>query len=70
MSLASFLPWCAGRYQEEYRVDPEDGLAYSKEDFIEAYGGTDEWDRALPEPLQAVPSPAPAPAGAASLMRA
>ena len=32
----------------EKRVDPSDGNAYTREEFIEAYGGTDEWDAAAP----------------------
>ena len=31
--------------QEEKRIDT-DGLAYTKADFIECYGGTVEWDAA------------------------
>ncbi len=29
---------------EERRVDPADGNAYTRQDFIDAYGGTAEWD--------------------------
>lgn len=29
---------------EEWRVDPEDGNAYTRDEFIDAYGGTVEWD--------------------------
>jgi hypothetical protein len=41
---------------EELRIDPEDGEAYTREDFIEQYGGIDEWDaaeRVVPTPAQA-----------------
>eukprot|EP01047_Picozoa_sp_COSAG01_P049131 COSAG01_NODE_4841_length_4692_cov_66.837361_5_plen_334_part_00 len=31
---------------EERRVDPEDGQAYTRAEFIDAYGGTAEWDAA------------------------
>jgi len=30
------------------RIDPSDGSAYTRDEFIEAYGGTAEWDRAQP----------------------
>ena len=32
----------------ELRVDQNDGGAFSREEFIEYYGGTDEWDAAIP----------------------
>lgn len=32
--------------EEEYRIDPNDGNAYSKSSFILEYGGSDEWDMA------------------------
>jgi hypothetical protein len=38
---------------QEYRVDPEDGYEYTREEFVEAYGGTEQWDAAEP----AAPSP-------------
>jgi hypothetical protein len=31
----------------ELRVDTADGNAYPLESFVEAYGGTEEWDRSL-----------------------
>ena len=31
----------------ELRIDASDGYAYPKESFIEAYGGTDEWECSL-----------------------
>eukprot|EP01059_Diplonema_ambulator_P031685 TRINITY_DN589_c0_g1_i1.p1 TRINITY_DN589_c0_g1~~TRINITY_DN589_c0_g1_i1.p1 ORF type:complete len:1300 (+),score=277.94 TRINITY_DN589_c0_g1_i1:577-3900(+) len=31
---------------DEMRVDPADNLPYTKQDFIDAYGGTAEWDAA------------------------
>ena len=40
----------AAAVQEELRIDAEDGEAYSREEFIEAYGGTDEWDASEPAP--------------------
>ena len=40
----------AAAAQEELRIDAEDGEAYSREEFIEAYGGTDEWDASEPAP--------------------
>ena len=30
------------------RIDPADGNAYTREEFMEAYGGTGEWDAAAP----------------------
>ena len=30
----------------EERMDPVDGEVYTKEDFIDCYGGTKEWDLA------------------------
>ena len=33
---------------EEYRVDPADGYEYTRAEFIDAYGGTAEWDAAAP----------------------
>ena len=33
---------------EETRVDPADGYAYTKQDFIDQYGGTAEWDALAP----------------------
>lgn len=35
-------------HQLELRVDPADGNRYSLQDFIDAYGGTAEWDAAAP----------------------
>lgn len=32
----------------ERRVDPSDGGAFTRDEFIDFYGGTAEWDRALP----------------------
>eukprot|EP01062_Namystynia_karyoxenos_P084195 TRINITY_DN9853_c0_g1_i1.p1 TRINITY_DN9853_c0_g1~~TRINITY_DN9853_c0_g1_i1.p1 ORF type:complete len:273 (+),score=78.82 TRINITY_DN9853_c0_g1_i1:74-820(+) len=32
----------------ERRVDPSDGNAYTKDEFVEFYGGIAEWDRAKP----------------------
>ena len=32
--------------EEEKRVDPTDGKAYTKREFVEVYGGTAEWDEA------------------------
>ncbi len=37
----------------ERRVDPEDGEAYTQEEFHEAYGGLDEWNAATPAPAPA-----------------
>lgn len=37
-----------GAAEEEVRIDIEDGEAYTREEFIEAYGGTEEWDSAEP----------------------
>ena len=31
---------------EERRVDPADGNAYTRQEFIDEYGGTAEWDQA------------------------
>lgn len=33
---------------EEERIDPNDGRAYSKQEFEAEYGGANEWDAALP----------------------
>lgn len=33
---------------EEYRLDPADGFAYTQTDFLEKYGGTAEWNAAEP----------------------
>ena len=51
-------PPAAVEQEEEYRVDPEDGCEYTKEDFIDAYGGTAEWEAAAP--VQTAPVAAPA----------
>ena len=37
----------AGSAEPELRVDPADGGVYSRDEFLEHYGGTDEWDAAL-----------------------
>ena len=37
------------------RVDPTDGQAYTRAEFVEFYGGTREWDQATPERLPALP---------------
>ena len=45
----------AQQEEEELRIDPADGEAYTREDFVEQYGGTDEWDmaeRVVPTPPQ------------------
>ena len=39
--------------EEEKRVDPNDGNAYTKRDFVDVYGGTAEWDAAKNEVGQA-----------------
>jgi len=31
---------------EERRVDAGDGIAYTRDEFVEFYGGTAEWDAA------------------------
>lgn len=36
------------RQDEEQRVDPTDGNAYTKAEFVDAYGGLDEWHAAVP----------------------
>ena len=35
---------------EETRIDPADGNSYTKQDFIDAYNGTDEWEAAAVQP--------------------
>lgn len=42
----------AAASKERCRIDPRDGFAYSKDDFVRRYGGTKEWSAAtaLPEP--------------------
>lgn len=42
----SLLVYMAGTATEERRVDPSDGGAYTKSEFIEEYGGTAQWDAA------------------------
>lgn len=37
---------------EELRIDPADGNAYTKADFVAEYGGTGEWESAQPVPQQ------------------
>ena len=32
--------------QQEYRRDPSDGQAYTKQDFLDCYGGSAEWEKA------------------------
>lgn len=32
---------------QEYRIDITDGNPYTKEEFIEFYGGTEEWDQSV-----------------------
>ena len=32
----------------ERRVDPTDGQAYTRHEFVDEYGGTQEWERAAP----------------------
>ena len=34
--------------EPEKRIDPSDGAADTQAEFIDAYGGTDEWDAAAP----------------------
>jgi len=34
--------------EEEIRIDPQDGMAYTQKDFVEQYGGTIEWNAAVP----------------------
>ena len=48
----------AAAEEEEWRIDPSDGKEYTKVDFLECYGGLDEWHAAAP--------PAAAAAGSAS----
>jgi serine/threonine protein kinase len=58
----------------EMRVDPSDGKSYTRQEFIDAYGGVDEWEKVewdnkktggarplAPAPAR-VPAPAPVPA--------
>ena len=40
----------ANKPKVESRIDPSDGYAYSKEDFVGLYGGTAEWEAAEPVP--------------------
>ena len=53
----------------EKRVDPSDGEAYTEEEFLEAYGGLDEWNEATPvapEPAASMydaPAPSAEPTG-------
>ena len=59
----------------ELREDPEDGELYTREEFVEQYGGTAEWDRAkvhrfkaptaAPASIYETAAPAPAPVPAA-----
>lgn len=60
---------------EEYRIDPTDGLAYTQQQFLDAYGGTDQWDTAevfIPgeeeeeEEMEEVQAPAAAPPAVAA----
>lgn len=44
----------APKAEVELREDPEDGELYTKEEFFEQYGGTDEWDRATVHRFNAV----------------
>ena len=37
-----------GKAAAAKRIDPSDGSAYTRDEFIEVYGGTAEWDRAQP----------------------
>ena len=48
----------AAAEEEEWRIDPSDGKEYTMVDFLECYGGLDEWHAAAP--------PAAAAAGSAS----
>ena len=36
----------SGKGMEEMRIDKTDGQAYSKQEFMECYGGTKEWQAA------------------------
>ena len=38
--------WDAAPSFIERRIDPADGLAYTKQDFVSQYAGTKEWDAA------------------------
>ena len=42
----TLLQLCERVADAELRVDPSDGNQYSRQDFIDAYGGTAEWDAA------------------------
>jgi|TARA_B110000208_G_scaffold171492_1_gene213806 FAD/FMN-containing dehydrogenase len=35
------------------RISPEDGIAYTRKEFIEYFGGEVEWDAASPEDFDA-----------------
>eukprot|EP00662_Eupelagonemidae_sp_cell21_P029832 gene29832-29960_t len=49
------LPAAAG--VEERRVDPTDGKAYTRAEFVAEYGGSTEWDAATrPEPRRLMPA--------------
>ena len=61
------------------RIDMADGNAYTRDEFIEAYGGTVEWDAAQPvggggalgaTPAAAAPVAAPAPMSRAEQIKA
>ena len=43
--LAADAPSAANR-----RVDPSNGVAYTRAEFIAEYGGTQEWEQAGPQP--------------------
>merc|ERR1719326_703802 len=36
-------------YDQESRTDPEDGVMRTKREFIDKYGGFDQWDAARPQ---------------------
>ncbi|KAJ9437706.1 hypothetical protein DIPPA_14379, partial [Diplonema papillatum] len=38
--------WDEAPLDVERRIDPSDGLAYTKEDFVAQYGGLAQWDAA------------------------
>ena len=51
--LPSTPPPPTAAAEEERRIDPADGNAYTLADFIDEYGGREQWDAARPVPTAA-----------------
>ena len=71
LSSPPVTPTTAPAAGEERRVDPADGVAYTRDEFVAEYGGTREWEAAKPlAPAKATAPQPPPPSGPSAAVAA